>query len=180
MKGKPDNLVGQTFNFLTALEIDDNYKKEKGIKSRKIYWKCQCKCGNVITVEGSHLKRGDTRSCGCIQSRGEEKINKLLQENNIFYVTQKTYPTCKFPKTNAYARFDFYINDTFLLEFDGIQHFKPFGWSLEEDFEEIKARDSFKNNWCIENNIPLKRIPYYDLETLTFEDIMSDKYLVKE
>lgn len=37
-------------------------------KSRygKIMWLCLCKCGNIKIVQGSSLKSGDTKSCGCI------------------------------------------------------------------------------------------------------------------
>lgn len=174
------DITGQVFGHLTALEIDKNYKQEKQINSRSIYWKCRCTCGNIVSVEGTHLRRNETRSCGCVQSRGEEKIAQLLKENNICFTSQKTYLTCKFPNTNAAARFDFYINNQFLLEFDGIQHFKPYGWSTKENYELIKSRDLYKNLWCKENNIPLKRIPYWCLEELTIEDIMGDNYLVKE
>lgn len=30
------------------------------------YWNCTCKCGNSVTVSGSRLRTGKTRSCGCI------------------------------------------------------------------------------------------------------------------
>lgn len=30
------------------------------------------------------------------------------------------------------------------------------------------------------NKIPLKRIPYFELAKLTIEDILSDKFLIKE
>ena len=52
------------------------------------------------------------------------------------------------------------------------------GWDTEEYFALIKQRDEYKNNWCKENNIPLKRIPYWKLDTLTLEDIMGDEYLI--
>ena len=32
-----------------------------------VEWHCRCKCGNAITVRGSHLLSGNTRSCGCLQ-----------------------------------------------------------------------------------------------------------------
>lgn len=64
-------------------------------------------------------------SCGHItESKGVRKIKKILDENNISYITEKTFSDCKFPDTNKVARFDFYINNSFLLEYDGEQHFK--------------------------------------------------------
>lgn len=78
------------------------------------------------------------------------------------------------------ARFDFYIDNKFLVEFDGLQHFKPGCFNQnEEAFAAAQQRDIFKNNWCLINNIPLKRIPYDALDTLSLEDIMGDKFLIE-
>jgi hypothetical protein len=30
-------------------------------------WECKCKCGNFKTVYGGDLKRGDSKSCGCLR-----------------------------------------------------------------------------------------------------------------
>lgn len=55
------NLVGKKFNKLLVLEIIPRslYKRTK--------FKCKCDCGNEIIVEGSKLKNGHTKSCGCIK-----------------------------------------------------------------------------------------------------------------
>lgn len=29
-------------------------------------WVCKCRCGTIFATRGSQLKRGDTRSCGCL------------------------------------------------------------------------------------------------------------------
>ena len=34
------DLTGQQFGYLTVLKLNDTYKKEKNISSRKIYWDC--------------------------------------------------------------------------------------------------------------------------------------------
>jgi hypothetical protein len=30
-------------------------------------WRCLCECGKSVTISGSNLRRGTTRSCGCLQ-----------------------------------------------------------------------------------------------------------------
>lgn len=32
---------------------------------KRIFWECECDCGNKVSVCGEHLKDGHTQSCGC-------------------------------------------------------------------------------------------------------------------
>ena len=138
-------------------------------------WKCQCDCGNIIEATGWHLTSGKISSCGCLRSKGEAKIKKILTENNIPFISQKTFPSCISPN-GIPLRFDFYINNKYLLEYDGKQHFMPGksdkGWNSKEHFELRKEYDNIKDEWCKKNNISLIRIPYTKLESLTLEDLL--------
>ena len=59
--GNKLDLRGQVFHWLTVL-------RENGRdKYNSVLWLCRCKCGNVVTVRGSDLRRGFTTSCGCYQ-----------------------------------------------------------------------------------------------------------------
>lgn len=170
------DISGQKFGKLTA--IKNTEKLHKGV----YIWECLCECGNTCFKPVNKLIIGEVSSCGCLNSKGEMKIQQILEQNKILFEKQKYFNTCRVAQTNRVMYFDFYIDNSFLLEFDGIQHFESRlnGRFSEENVEKIKQKDLYKNNWCRENNIPLKRIPYWALDTLTIEDIMSDKYLVKE
>lgn len=167
-------LQGQRFGKLIVLEEAD---KEHKIKySKDITWKCQCDCGNIHYACTSSLKAGLIQSCGCVKSKGESKIIQLLKEHNLSFETQKSFPDCKYK--NALL-FDFYIDNKYLIEYDGSQHFdKNNGWHDEE----LEKRDEIKNQYCINNNIPLIRIPYWKYDTLNINDLMinTSKFLVKE
>lgn len=164
------DLTGKRFGKLIALEPTNDRR------SGYIVWKCQCDCGNVAYVESRQLIKGKTNSCGCLTSKGEMIITNILQRNNIIYKSQKTFESCRFDDTGALARFDFYINEEYLIEFDGIQHFeyKNSGWDTEGHFEKVQKHDDYKNQWCKDNNIPLIRIPYTKLDTLCIEDLMLE------
>ena len=167
------HLINQRFGRLQVI------KETKERYQRNIIWECLCDCGNKVYVTYHSLLSGNTQSCGCLKSKGEEKIIQLLQQNKISYETQKTFIDCCSP--NGFnLRFDFYINNSFLLEFDGVQHYRSgTGWNTSSNYEKIKFYDEIKNKYCIENNICLKRIPYWEIDNLTIEDILNDKFLIK-
>lgn len=160
------DLSNQRFGKLVTIKYDHTSSSKKSI------WKCQCDCGSIVYVSSADLIAGKTQSCGCIKSKGEEIISQILTDNKITFIKQKTFPSCIFPDSYANAIFDFYVNDTYLIEYDGIQHFKPIsGWSSMEAIKKLQFKDQFKNNWCKENNIPLIRIPYTHLKDLCIEDL---------
>lgn len=167
-KSKFKDLTGQRFGKLTALYP----AKEKTAKGG-YQWICECDCGRLTTVATYSLTGGNTKSCGLCSkiSHGEEKIKQLLEENNIYYETQKTFQNCRFPNTNKYAKFDFYVDNRYLIEYDGEQHFIDKSDYFRETLDTIQYRDQYKDAWCKENNIPLIRIPYTQLKDLTFNDI---------
>ena len=119
---------------------------------------------------------GKVSSCGCLgRSLGEEKIKQILDKNNIKYQTEISFEGCCNTKTNKPLRFDFYINNQYLIEFDGEQHYKiTSGWNNLDNFEKVQFRDQIKNQWCKENNIPLIRIPYTHFKDLCIEDLLLE------
>ena len=176
---KIEDLTGLTFNALEVLYLDP--KMPKNFPDRMYHWVCRCKeCGSLISVSHRNLKNGLTQSCGCIKSKGELKIRYLLNEYNIPFVTEKIFETCRFKNTNAYAKFDFYINNEYLIEYDGQQHFRENNWNHEVSLLERQLRDQFKNQWCKENNIPLIRIPYTYYDNITIDDLKleTSKFII--
>jgi hypothetical protein len=158
-------LEGQKFGNLLVIE-------REGSKRGRSLWKCLCDCGNTCYVISSYLTTGDTKSCGCLKSAGEQKILMILQKFKVPYETQKTFVECRNPDTNKPFFFDFYLpNLNTCIEYDGPQHFnfQTSGFFTEEAVKKIQERDNFKNNYCQENNIHLIRIPYIDYESISWE-----------
>ena len=160
------NLTGKKFGLLTVLSLNTELSNSK-VK----FYNCKCQCGKNTIVRETCLISGNTQSCGCSRlSHGEIKISAILKEYNIPFEMEKTFKTCINPKTKRLLRFDFYVNNQYLIEFDGIQHFiQSRNW---EPLEDTQYRDNIKNQWCKENNIPLIRIPYTKLNTLTIDDLL--------
>lgn len=53
------NMVGKRFG---RLEVISRAPNDKGNRAR---WICRCDCGNVKEIDGYHLRKGITKSCGC-------------------------------------------------------------------------------------------------------------------
>jgi hypothetical protein len=101
----------------------------------------------------------------CKTSKGENIIKNWLENNSIKYEFQKTFDTCKNPKTNYKLRFDFYIpSKNLLIEYDGQQHFQKINTGkyiiTQEKLDDNKYRDEIKTNYSIHHNIKLLRISY--------------------
>lgn len=171
------DLKGQMFGELEVIERDFNHE-QNGQKPRT-YWRCKCSCGNIISVERSHLVNRSQSSCGCKQSIGELNINKILTNNNIAYKSQYTNQDLQTDK-GGFLKYDFAILDNDkvirLIEFDGPQHTHTF--DVFGEYTVIAERDNKKNIYAKNNNIPLVRIPYYKRDSITLEDLMGDRFLI--
>lgn len=162
------NLTGQKFGLLTVLGLN----VEKSTPKLKIY-RCLCDCGNTCNVRSNNLQSGDTQSCGCSKlSHGEIKISQLLKEYNIPFEMEKTFNGCINPQTGKKLRFDFFVNNKYLIEYDGKQHYEENRGFFNNQLESIQYRDNIKTQWCKENNIPLIRIPYTKYDSLTIDDLL--------
>lgn len=131
-------------------------------------------CGHIYEATPDNFLRGK-RCPKCFYSKGEEKIQRFLDDNGISYAMEHTFDDCVNRKK---LRFDFAIYKdgelSMLIEYDGIQHFKPtFG---EESFEVTRTNDRIKDKYCLENEIPLLRIPYTDFDNL--EDVLMNNQRV--
>ena len=73
-----ENLAGQKFGRLTAIK-----PTEKRDTDGSVIWECQCDCGNTAEVAHIKLKRGYTRSCGCLAKEAKEERGKEAFKDNI-------------------------------------------------------------------------------------------------
>ena len=176
LRNKKDE-AGKTYGCLYVER--EAYKEEKPQRADRtgIYWNCTCtKCGrkNVI-VKADYLRKGDTKSCGCINSVNESKICKMLDTLGFQYKTQISFKNLfsgNQVSNKLYFDIGIYNGDKliYLIEYDGIQHFE--NGHFKNTFIQTHKNDLNKNKYCFENNIPLIRIPYdeeYILNDLKLE-----------
>lgn len=55
------DMTGQRYGLLTVIG------RAERPGSKRAWWSCRCDCGRETVTMGKYLRRGDTRSCGCVQ-----------------------------------------------------------------------------------------------------------------
>lgn len=129
-------------------------------------------CGHTWTPMPRTIVR---RGCpSCASPKGEKKIARLLDQIGYKYSIQFSFDDL-IGSLGGKLRFDFavYINDSLLLlEYDGMQHFKPISYmGGVVRYERQVKNDLIKDQYCRERQIPLLRIPYTDLISLDVEKL---------
>lgn len=123
-------------------------------------------CGHEYRVT-PHMFLGGRRCPHCDASHGEKRVASVLTSNGIEYEREKTFEGLVDKRP---LRYDFYITDVgyrpFLIEYDGEQHYKPTIYDEIEPLSERQRRDRIKNRYARDNNIPLYRIPYTQINNI--------------
>jgi hypothetical protein len=92
------DLTNQKFARLTALR--DVGRNKHGAR----LWLCRCECGNEVTAVSSHLRRGNTKSCGCLL--GDRNRERLLKhgktETPEYGIWSKIKGRCLNPTDQAF------------------------------------------------------------------------------
>ena len=111
------------------------------------------------------------------ESRGEIKINDILESSGLKFEREYTFPDLT-AKNGRPLRFDFAVFDDednldFLIEFQGIQHYQPKGkFGGKTGFYRQQYNDTRKRVYCYQHNITLIAIPYWDEPRVSYDYIM--------
>ena len=118
-------------------------------------------------------------------SKGEQKLIELFKKNGIQFLREVSFEDLK-GKKGSLLRYDFglFKNKKLicLIDFDGRQHYEyvPYFHKTYSGFLKSQERDRRKNKYCLMKGIPLIRIPYWDLDGITLEKILTNpSYRVK-
>lgn len=87
-------------------------------KHNQNIWHCKCDCGNVVSIIGSTLRNGDSKSCGCLYTN----FAGLSDENEIKNFIRSILPNVTITKTKILngKKIDIYIPEIKLgIEYNG-------------------------------------------------------------
>lgn len=97
------DLKGQRFHRLVAIECCG--KTRQG----NFLWLCQCDCGNSVTVAGSNLLRGNSKSCGCYK---KEKHKQTITKAPFFWLFTKLQSSARYTKRPCTLTFSDFLHFT--------------------------------------------------------------------
>ena len=180
------NLIGQKFGYLTVIE-----RVPCPDTTQKAYYKCLCDCGNETIAQAGGLRSGLRCSCGKCQnkmSQGELEIKQILDAHDIKYLYDTRYFKDLIMSGGGVGRYDFILLDKNekpyrIIEFDGRQHSDEesiyYMKQKGQRYQDVEANDKIKNQYALEHNIPLIRIPYTELRHITYEKLIGEQFLVR-
>lgn len=152
-------------------KVDEDYiflEKYKG-SDTKIKVRHE-RCGNEYKVTPYKFIKQGRRCPYCNMSNAEEIITRFLENNNYIFEYQYKFNDLLSPK-NSFLIFDFLIkinNENILLEYQGKQHYKTVSYfnDTKEILEYRNKCDKLKEKYCIDNEIPLIKIHYWEKDNI--------------
>lgn len=145
---------GNTYSYTKTVYINDSTKV---IVTCKIH-------GDFLITPNKHF----TRKSGCPfckKSIGENTIKLILTRQNIDFISEKRFSSCKSLKP---LPFDFFLpRYNILIEFQGQQHFeatKNKGWNNTKNLIKVRKHDKIKRDWCTKNRYYLLEITYDEID----------------
>jgi hypothetical protein len=113
----------------------------------------------------------------CSMYTNEQKIAQYFSGRNEDIEPQKRYDDCRDKNP---LPFDIYVSKyNLLIEYQGEQHYKPIrrgSMTEDEALEQLRItqyHDKIKLEYCVKNNIPLVRVPYWKQDNI--EDFLINE-----
>lgn len=69
LPSRVENLIGHKYGRLTVISFAGYNKHQRTL------WQCRCECGAITVVQGSCMRSGHTKSCGCLEKETKKKNN---------------------------------------------------------------------------------------------------------
>lgn len=171
------NLLKREAHSFSIEEVKEMLRKDGNVLVSREYvnmknpLNIRCSCGNQFTTSLEVYGRGKKRCgpCSGVTSRNELQVIEELEKNPEIISFEEEYSYADCGNIFPYP-FDFLVvtsaGNYFLIEVDGEQHFRPIDFfGGEVAYEKQVARDKTKTKYCLQNNIPLLRIPYFEIDS---------------
>ena len=135
------DITGQRFGRLTVIER--SYAKTNQTNAR---WICRCDCGGVTSALGTTLRRGETKSCGCLRKELSKEILTKHGESNtrlarIWYNMRERCRTKTIPAYQNYGGRGIRVCEEWDQNFDAFRD-----WALANGYSDELTIDRIDND----------------------------------
>lgn len=134
------NITGQKFGRLTAI------KPCGKTSGGNVLWLCECDCGNKTTAPTQHLKSGNTKSCGCLNSElASKRFTKTGESNHRLYrIWRNMKRRCY---DNTFKAYKNYGGKGVLICDDWLKSFENFyKWAISNGYKDNLTIDRINVN----------------------------------
>ena len=133
------DLSGKKFGYLKVIERAENTKHGEAS------WLCECKCGTKKIIGGYRLRKGITKSCGCLNKEMSKKKNKThgMKGTRLYNIWQGIKQRTTNPNHHEYSDYGERGIDICEEWKDSFENFKK--WSYENGYQDNLTIDR-KNN----------------------------------
>jgi len=168
-KYRDTSYIGKQFGYLKVISIIPPNDKNIGVQ-----WVCECqRDGNIVTLNASAVVRGNSISCGCLNSTAQVYISEILKQYGVPFKAEYSFADLRGSK-NRRLRYDFGVLDKkgnllCLIEYDGGQHrsvknmYGSTKKQKEENYKRQKEHDRLKTEYAKKHNIILYRFYVRDV-----------------
>lgn len=150
------DLTGMRFGRLTVLSLTDKRHHHQ------VIWLCQCDCGKIVEVNGTYMRTGDTKSCGCLHDEiASRRLKDAMKTHGGYYdrlhgIWTDMLTRCKNPNSKPYPQYGG-RGIKVCVEWDhSYQKFKD--WAYANGYDETAPygectldRIDVNGNYCPEN-----------------------------
>ena len=145
------DLTGMRFGRLVVIFRSEDYVSPKG--KTCVCWLCRCDCGNDIIVNGRNLRKGNTKSCGCLKSETTIKRNLThnLSKTRIYHIWQDLKKRCVNKNCKCFER---YGGRGITICQEWLDDFMNFyNWAINNGYQKDLTidRKDVNGNYCPEN-----------------------------
>ena len=127
-------LEGRRFGKLVVLS---RAERPAHFKQKRLYWLCQCDCGNTTIVSGSNLVTNGTVSCGCGRRESKAKTHGFASHkkyDKLYHTWNGIKYRCYNPKSKDFKNYGqrgIRMCEEWLRDFMAFRN-----WALENGFAE--------------------------------------------
>jgi len=101
---RPIDETGNKYGRLTVVE------RSGSNRNGKAQWACQCECGGTLVTNGTYLRNGETKSCGCLVVDNASKVGRAntthgMTDTKLFYTWSNMIDRCTNPNSVNFANY---------------------------------------------------------------------------